>query len=87
MAVQPNLIIEGTANNLKVECGDYSFALPNFINGKWEIDFKRYVVFRNGQETMIEIRDFYLMPGSNEIKVTGNNINIDLRIKFRDKYN
>ena len=87
LAVQPNFEIEGTANSLKVECGDCSFSLPNFSNEKWEIDFKRYAVFRNGQETMIEIRDFYLMPGSNEIKVTGNNINIDLRIKFRDKYN
>lgn len=87
LAVQPVFEIEGTANNMKIECGKYSFTLPNFSNTKWEIDFEKYLVYRNGEETMIEIRDFYLMPGSNAVKVTGSNINIDLRIKFRDKYN
>lgn len=87
LAVQPVFEIDGTASNLKIECEGYSFTLPNFINETWIIDFEKYVVFRNGQETMIEIRDFYLMPGSNEIEVTGSNIDIDLRIKFRDKYN
>ena len=63
LAVQPVFEIEGTANNLKFECGKYNFTLPNFSNTKWTIDFEKYLVWRNGQETMIEIRDFYLMPG------------------------
>lgn len=86
LAVQPVFEIDGTANNLKIECEGYSFSLPNFTNEKWEIDFQRYVVFRNGQETMIDLRNFYLMPGNNQIHVIGNNIDIELSVKFRDKY-
>jgi len=87
LAVQPVFEIEGTANNLKIECGKYDFTVPNFSGESWMIDFQKYVVFRNGQETMIEIRDFILLPGVNEIKITGSNIDIDLRIKYRDKFN
>src|SRR5699024_7181543 len=34
IAVQPVFEINGTANNLKIECGKYSFTLPNFSNAK-----------------------------------------------------
>lgn len=87
LAVQPIIYIEGSANNLTLSANGHSFSLPNFTFEKWEIDFNRYVVFRNGQETMEEIWDFYLMPGNNQIQVTGNNIDIELSVKFRDKYN
>lgn len=87
LAVQPVFEINGTANNLKISANGHSFTLPNFANTKWTIDFEKYLVYRNGEETMIEIREFYLMPGRNKIVITGNNINIDMRIKFRDKFN
>lgn len=87
LAVQPVLNIEGSANNLTLSANGHSFSLPNFSNTKWEIDFNRYVVFRNGHETMEEIWDFHLIPGNNEILITGSNIDINLSVKFRDKYN
>lgn len=87
LAIQPMFEISGTANNLTISCSEYSFTLPNFTNTSWEIDFEKYLVYKNGQETMIEIRDFYLIPGNNQVRITGSNINIDIRIKYRDKYN
>lgn len=87
IAIQPVFEINGTANNLTISANGYSFTLPNFTNTKWTIDFEKYLVYKNGQETMIEIREFYLMPRENEIKVTGSNINIQLAVKYRDKYN
>lgn len=86
LAIQPIFDIDGTANNLTISANGYSFTLPNFTNTKWNIDFEKYIVLKDGQETMIDIREFYLMPGNNDVKITGNNINIDMRIKFRDKY-
>ena len=86
LAVQPVFEINGTANNLTISANGYTFTLPNFTNTRWEIDFEKYIVYKNGQETMIEIREFYLMPGNNQVKVAGSNINLDMRIKFRDKY-
>lgn len=87
IAIQPIFEVNGTANNLTISANGYSFTLPNFTNEKWIIDFEKYLVYKNDQETMVEIRDFYLMPGGNEIKVTGLNINIRLAVKYRDKYN
>lgn len=87
LAVQPIFEINGTANNLTVNTNGYSFTLPNFNNTNWEIDFKKYLVFKNGQETMLDIRDFYLMPGNNQVNIEGSNIDINLRIKYRDKFN
>ncbi|MCJ7840502.1 phage tail family protein [Lederbergia sp. NSJ-179] len=86
LAIQPIFEISGTASNLTISANSHSFTLPNFNNETWEADFEKYVVFRNGKDTMIEIRDFYLMPGNNQVKITGSNININMRIKFRDKY-
>lgn len=86
IAVQPTIEIDGTANNLKIKSSQYEISLPNFSNTKWEIDLERYVVYRNAQETMIDLNKFYLMPGNSEIEVTGNNLNIDIGIKFNDKY-
>lgn len=87
LAVQPIFEINGTANNLTISANGYGFTVPNFTNADWIIDFQKFVVYKNGQETMIEIRDFVLMPGKNEVKITGSNINIDMRIKYRDKFN
>lgn len=87
IAIKPTFMINGTANNLTVSANGHYFSLPNFTNVRWEIDFEKYLVRRNGQETMLEINDFYLMPGSNEISITGSNINIEMAIKYHDKYN
>src|SRR5690625_1439788 len=76
LVVTPIIEIDGTANNLTLSSNGHSFTLPNFSNTKWVIDFEKYVVFRNGQDTMIQIRDFKLLQGNNSISVNGNNINI-----------
>lgn len=87
LAIQPVFVINGSANNLKISANGYSFGVPNFTDTDWEIDFEKYLVYKNGKETMLEIRKFFLLPGRNKIKIEGNNIDIDLRIKFRDKFN
>src|SRR5699024_8903274 len=72
LAVQPVFEIDGTANNLKIGSGNYSFTLPNFNNTKWVIDFEKYTITKNGQDQLIDgINEFYLMPGSNAVKITG----------------
>lgn len=86
LAVQPIFEISGTANGLTISANGYSFVLPNFANTDWVIDFEDYTVHKNGAETMLDIKEFYLLPGDNAVNITGSNINLDMRIKFRDKY-
>lgn len=86
LAVQPIFEISGTGVNLSISANGYSFDLPIFVDIDWIIDFEKYVVYRNGQERMLDIKDFYLMPGNNQVQVKGDIIDINIRIKFRDKY-
>ena len=86
LAVQPIFEISGTGVNLSISANGYSFDLPIFVDIDWIIDFEKYIVYRNGQETMLDIKEFYLMPGNNQVQIKGDIIDINLRIKFRDKY-
>ncbi len=87
LAVRPIFEIEGTANNLTIIANGYSFTVPDFNDESWIIDFGDYTVLRNGKETMIDdMRKFYLLPGENEIDIKGSNINIEMTIKYRDKF-
>lgn len=86
LAVQPIFEISGTGVNLSISANGYSFDLPIFVDIDWIIDFEKYVVYQNGQERMLDIKDFYLMPGNNQVQVKGDIIDINMRIKFRDKY-
>lgn len=86
LAVQPIFEISGTGVNLSISANGYSFDLPIFVDIDWIIDFEKYIVYRNGQETMFDIKEFYLMPGNNQVQIKGDIIDINIRIKFRDKY-
>lgn len=86
LAVQPIFEISGAATGLIISANGYSFKVPNFTSGSWTVDFQKYTAYRNGQERMIDMRDFWLMPGDNAVKITGSGINIEMRIKYRDKY-
>lgn len=86
VALQPIFEIEGSANYITISSGDYSFTLFRFIDTSWTIDFEKYLVCKNGKETMEDINEFYLLPGNNRVRVNGSNLDIDLRVKFRDKF-
>jgi|SRR5690625_391525 len=86
VALQPIFEIEGSANYITISSGDYSFTLFRFIDTSWIIDFEKYLVYKNGKETMEDIDEFYLLPGNNRIRINGSNLDIDMRIKFRDKF-
>ncbi len=87
-AIKPIIEISGSADNLTVTNGEQSFSMPSFSNVIWTIDCQSYTVKKydaNGFND-VRLREFILQPGSNEIKVDGTNINITMRIKYRDKW-
>src|SRR5690625_4469999 len=87
-AVKPVFEISGSAASLSVEANGYSFELPTFSNESWTIDFERYLVTRNGDNAYgdVDIGEFVLMPRMNRVNFGGSGLNVDVRIKFRDKY-
>lgn len=86
LAIKPIFEIEGSAKNLAFYHMDYSLKLPDFEDTEWVVDFERYIVYKNGEESMIEIDEFFLIPGNRRIKIRGDDVDIHLSIKYRNKY-
>lgn len=88
MAVSPTIEISGRADNLVLEVNGNVIKFSNFSGTDFILNFDRYVVLRDGVETMegVEFRDFSLIPGNNELSVEGRNMDISLKVSYRDKY-
>lgn len=86
LAVQPTFEITGTANNLRIWNDKYEIKLGDFTNESWIINCEKYSVLRNGQETMVDMWDFYLIPGRQPLRFSGTNIDIKINVKYRYKY-
>ena len=87
-ALKPIFEISGSADSLIVTNDGQSFSLPSFSNTDWVIDCERYTVTKNGVNAFGEtgLREFWLHEGNNAVQISGSNINISIRIKFRDKW-
>lgn len=88
VSASPIFEIDGSAAELTVSANGYSFALPEFSEESWVLDFEKYTVTRGGDNAFNEVplRDFVLETGSNVINVAGKDISVEMRIKFRDKF-
>src|SRR5699024_1582730 len=87
-ALRPVFEISGRAKGLTISANGKSFKLPDFSDDLWIIDGERYVVLHNGDERLDAMTgDFItLKHGNNGVKISGSNIDIELTIKYRDKY-
>jgi len=86
--VQPIINISGSASNLIITDGKYTISFDNFSNTEWVIDCKNYVAYKNGVDTLtgINLDEFILSKGNNQIEITGQNINLSIEFKFQDRY-
>ncbi|MDF2543491.1 MAG: hypothetical protein K0S47_3209 [Herbinix sp.] len=87
MAVKPVIEITGSATDLVISANGYTISLGTFTNASWVIDCETYTVIKDDAGTFISnFRDFILIPGDNNISITGTGISLLIRIKSRDKY-
>lgn len=87
-AVKPIIEINGSSDSLTVSNNGQSFSMESFTNASWIIDCDKYTVLKNGEGSFgeVKLRDFWLNKGANNVEINGTNINISIRIKFRDRY-
>lgn len=87
-AVRPVIEIEGSAEKLSISSNGRAIALPPFVSSRWLIDCEKYTVLKNGVNSFsdVDLGDFILNTGDNSISIDGLGIDVNLRIKFRDKY-
>lgn len=86
--VKPVFEISGSASSLTISSSGGSFTLPTFSNATWTIDCEKYLVMKNGANAYgdVVLGKFVLDPGKNTVVIRGSGINVDIRIKFRDKF-
>lgn len=88
LAVRPIIEIEGSARSLTITNGKYRIVLPEFNNASWSIDCDKYTVAKDGKNEfgLVDLRDFYLLPGNNAVDISGTGIDVEITIKYRDKF-
>ena len=88
LANKPVIEVSGSATNLIISANGYEINLGTFAGVSWSIDCNDYTVRKDGASTFLaNLREFILLPGSNQIQISGNGIDISIHIKLRDKYN
>lgn len=87
-AIRPIIEISGSATSLSITNGDYRIVLPSFSDASWTIDCEKYTVTKDGKNDFdsVLLGDFYLLPGENVVEVNGTGIDVDMTIKYRDKF-
>lgn len=89
IVIRPTFIITGSATSLTLAMNGKSFSLPSFSNATYEIKGKNYTVFKNG------VNDFNskkgkdwleLMPGKNQLSITGTELDFYLTVDCHYKY-
>lgn len=86
--VRPTFIISGKGNNVTFSANGKSFSLSNFTNSTWVLDGEKYTVTLNGVNGYAKKTSGWieLMPGLNDIQISGTNMNFTLTVGYKDKY-
>lgn len=87
-AVRPIIEISGSSDGMSIENIGQIIDLPAFSDARWLIDCERYTATKDGSNVfdVVRLRDFWLYEGLNELDISGRNIDINLRVKFRDRW-
>lgn len=86
LALQPTISIWGKATNLVITNQGKKITVGTFANKLWEIDCEKYIAYQDGVEKMIPMDKFLLRKGVNNIQFSGTDMDIDVTIKFRDRW-
>ena len=86
LALQPQISIWGRATNLVITNQGKKITVGTFENKLWEIDCEKYIAYQDGVEKMIPMDKFMLRKGMNNVQFSGTDIDIDVTIKFRDRW-
>ncbi len=88
LAQLASFTISGTGTNVGFSCNGKSFSLGTFTNTTFEIDGKTYSVKKNGIDVFSALSgDFIeLLPGVNNVQITGSDLNLTISENLRYAY-
>jgi phage-related protein len=85
-AITPTILISGSGADVVIEANGKSLSLGTFSNSEITVDGKVFTIFKDGIEEFITGDIFNLLPGKNQVIISGSNLNFNLSIRVRDKY-
>lgn len=89
LAVRPNILINGTADSLTLVINGESFSFGS-ISSPIEVKGETFEVKVNGADSFSAMsgdkKKLWLMPGENEVAVSGSNLNINLTFRYHYQY-
>jgi len=87
-AIRPTFLINGSGDNVTFSVNGKSFSLDNFSNSDWVLDGKKRTVTLNSANGYDKKTSGWidLLPGQNNLQITGENMNFTLTVEHRDKY-
>lgn len=88
LAQLASFTISGTGTNVGFSCNGKSFSLGTFTNTTFEIDGKTYSVKKNGVDSFSALTGKFieLLPGVNNVQITGSNLNLTISENLRYAY-
>ncbi|WP_341356640.1 hypothetical protein [Rossellomorea sp. y25] len=85
-AMSPTILVSGSGENVTLSANGKSLILGTFSNSVFEIRGNDFTILKDGKEEFI-VGDFFdLLPGLNQIAISGSNLNFNLSIRVRDQY-
>jgi predicted phage tail component-like protein len=86
MGLRPAIELSGSATNLVITANGKYITVGTFANAVWVIDCERYIAYKDGVETMLDMDKFELVQGLNAVQFSGSDIDLNISIRFRDKW-
>ncbi|TMU85485.1 phage tail family protein [Bacillus sp. BHET2] len=85
-AMTPTILISGSGEDVVIEANGKSLSLGSFTNSEIVVNGKSFTIFKDGIEEFIngDIPD--LLPGRNQVNISGSNLNFNLSLRVRDQY-
>ncbi|MFL2116270.1 phage tail domain-containing protein [Marinilactibacillus psychrotolerans] len=84
LVVYPTIELQGTANRLTITNSGQSIVFPDFNDSNWIVE--RFNSWQDDQERFISAYKFKLNKGKNTIQISGSDMNLQIRIKYKDLY-
>jgi len=87
-AIRPTFLINGSGDNVTFQANGKSFSLDNFSVSDWVLDGKKRTVTINSINGYDKKTSGWidLLPGQNQLQISGTNMNFTLTVEHRDKY-
>jgi len=87
-AIRPTFLISGSGDNVTFLANGKSFSLSNFSNSNLVLDGKKRTVTLNSANGYDKKTSGWidLLPGQNQLRISGTNMNFTLTVEYRDKY-